>query len=220
MALLKSGDTYACRLYRTNVVTFHASGTIVADLTYGSLSTRDFANCFLPLGICCTSDAGNETISDADGAYYAGSKAIEVRGNRVSRDTVPLMGVKRVDRKKTAAPRAAIQPLLAYAKALAAITEADGLSREARDAMKPYAPEAYLQHATMERLSNPENWPSIVSNSMQSGWMYRFGESRYHLNYERFAKQVRETAYTLTGAYYIEPLPVGTVHNHMEPINK
>jgi hypothetical protein len=245
MALLKSGDRYICRLYRTGVVTFHASGTIVADLTYGSLSTRDFANCFLPYGVRCTSDAGHELITDADGTYPAGIRPIELRPNkpdhdgayRVSRDTVPLMGVQRVDRKKTAAPRAAIQPLLDYAKAFAAMIEADGMSREAHAKMEPYTAHAYMTHAymtpayiqgedtldtltTIDTITDPDNWPSIIANSMQSGWEYRFGETRYRLNYEKFAKRVRETAYTLTGAHYIEPIPVGTVHKHMEPINK
>jgi hypothetical protein len=227
--LLKSGDRYICRLYRTGVVTFHASGTIVADLTYGSRATRDFANCFLPYGVRCTSDAGHELITDADGAYPAGIRPIELRPTkpyhggayRVSRDSVPLMGVQRVDRKKTSAPRAAIQPLLDYAKAFAAMIGADGLSREAHAKMEPYTPRAYLQHATaLATITDPDNWPSIIANSMNSVWVRRFGESRYRLNYERFAKRARDAAYTLTGAHYIEPLPVGTVHKHMEPINK
>lgn len=236
MALLRRGDTYGdpygdryiCRLYRTDVVTFHASGTIVVDATYGSLSTRDFANCFLPYGVRCTSLAGMELVSDADGTYPAGLYPLALRPNkmchdgayRVSRDTVPLMGVKKVDRKKTAAPRAAIKPLLEYARAFAAMIEADGLSSEARDAMKPHETYAYITMNTMDTLAAPENWTSLAANAMKSGWMHRFGGTRYRLNYEEFAKRVRDAAYTLTGAYYLEPLPVGTVHKHMELINK
>ena len=47
-ALVKiNDDTYAAKLYNTNVVMWHRNGEVVVDLSYGSQSTNTFANYFL-----------------------------------------------------------------------------------------------------------------------------------------------------------------------------
>jgi len=47
-ALVKIDDnTYAAKLYDTNVVTWHRDGSIDVDMSYGSQSTNTFANYFL-----------------------------------------------------------------------------------------------------------------------------------------------------------------------------
>jgi hypothetical protein len=47
-ALVKIDDnTYAARLYETNVVTWHRNGEITIDMSYGSQSTNTFANYFI-----------------------------------------------------------------------------------------------------------------------------------------------------------------------------
>ena len=47
-ALVKIDDnTYAAKLYNTNVIRWHRDGRIVVDMSYGSVSTNTFANYFL-----------------------------------------------------------------------------------------------------------------------------------------------------------------------------
>lgn len=51
-AVIKDGDKVVFRLHRTNVVEWHGPTSMTLDSSYDSISTRDFANRFLPGGIC------------------------------------------------------------------------------------------------------------------------------------------------------------------------
>ena len=222
MRLMKlNDDTYACRLHQTNVVTFKRDGRIVVDLTYGSVSTREFASRFLPYtsGLSCYTLSGKEILSDRHGAYPAGYGTLElvqeagaVQGRYVvNRAGLPTMGVKRVDRKKAKAPRDLIQPLMDYAKTLMALSPG-GVSRETWQAMGGQHPQLRADLLTTEEIAYPDNWPRIVA-------AYMVGSSMGSIVIPAsFADAIQDRAYTLMGAYYMEALPVGVVHRKMRSL--
>lgn len=215
---LKNGESYACRLYRSDVVTFYRDGRIRVDLTYHSMSTAVFAESFMPYGLGVQSKV---LLADREGVYSGAYSPLELVRNpqgayAVNRDTVPTMGVRRVDRKKTKVPRDLIRPLVAYANTLIACTP-DGLTQEAVMAMRvtptPYNP--HIHQASLEDLTNPELWPELVSREMRTRYIPSLGETRSFID-PSFFPRLRDRAYELSGAYYMETLPVGTVHPKME----
>ena len=227
MRLMKlNDDTYACRLFQTNVVTFKRDGTIVVDLTYGSVSTREFAGRFLPYTSSLSSYtiSGKEILSDRHGAYPAGYGTIEliqeagaVQGRYVvNRGGLPAMGVKRVDRKKTKAPRALIKPLLDYANTIMALAP-EGLTTEAVAAMRGESRYFALHQASVEDIANPDMWPVLVACAMRKTYAYSVGDFGSFVP-ASFADTIRDRAYALMGAYYTEILPVGETHPKMEKI--
>jgi len=216
---LKNGEAYACRLYRSDVVTFHRDGRIVVDLTYHSMSTAVFASSFMPYSVTVQSQV---LLADREGVYSGAYSPLELVPSQgvyaVNRDTVPTMGVRRVDRKKTKVPRDLIQPLVDYANTLIACTP-EGLTQEAAMAMRvtptPYNP--HIHQASLEDLTSPEMWPALVSRHMRTRFLYSSGDTRSFID-PSFFQRLRDRAYELSGAYYMEPLPVGTVHPKMEKI--
>jgi hypothetical protein len=179
------------------------------------MSTAVFASSFMPYSVTVQSQV---LLADREGVYSGAYSPLELVPSQgvyaVNRDTVPTMGVRRVDRKKTKVPRGLIQPLVDYANTLTACTP-EGLTHEAVGAMRSPYTNPPIPYISLEDLTNPEKWPALVARETLLRYMHSLGETRAFVN-PAFVQRLRDRAYELSGAYYMETLPVGTVHPKME----
>ena len=224
---------YAARLYRTDVVTFFHDGSVMLDIGYNSTTTADFASHFLPHGFSCHLFAGKCVLSEhRTKQHYVCKQKVGLALNlttdpltntkryEVARSTVPPMYVQKVDKKRGAAARKLVKPLLDYCQTLAALGP---ISMETFQNMRGdnNGPRwGSLVAPTLNYLTDDTNFPKLAATFYSSRSYY---QGKHYtpdpicvINDKRAKAEILDAAYRLTDAYYKDLLPYGKVHRKMQ----
>jgi hypothetical protein len=127
-ALRKVGDTYECRLYRTAVVTWVNDNECILNSSHDSVSTRAFADRYLPAGDARTYNGQN--VYYLNGAYYKADKPIRIYRGEGHGWTVEA-GLEKATRKvldpdKSYEINRRLKPFAQWARAMWAISGEPG----------------------------------------------------------------------------------------------
>lgn len=127
-AIVKDGDRYFFKLYRTNVVIWHSPDHITLDSSYDSAATRNFADRYLPHGI----GFGHQkeegyTVKTKDDEFCRGIHEFRFCRGEWHCDS-PTLKPKRtvLDPHEKKRIRAALKPLHEWVKGLWGISGNDG----------------------------------------------------------------------------------------------
>jgi hypothetical protein len=225
---VKAGDdyAYACRLYRTDVVTFYRDGAIMVDTSYNSQSTNRFAEYFAP--VLAYHYAGYPVIraythdSTYDSGFIVCTKPITLRHSLTSLgmttytiDTsdTPKMVVPFRKRKEAGIVRNKLAPLVAYINTMQSLGP---ISIEAYKAMK-YDSKEPLRECLHTECADIEMMQQVVKGMYRTRWV----DGKYMAVIEHGAVQAMyQKAYEMTpGVIGLRALPTGVVHKKMRQLN-
>lgn len=217
---------YACALYGTNVVTFHADHSVVVNIAYGSRSTDAFANRHLgwwpsPLVTAGERDKHHAITTQAGKVYFQARDAAGIRFEAVASggdcgecfnidiSTVRRMNYKKLNLKRAAAARKSIAPFVAYVKTMMALGDVSSDAvREMREGSTP----PLWRTPSMEHMTNPEKFARVLSAYyIDAGWRTP-GVARLHVN---TAEMIRDHVYRVQQVYDEVELPLGQTRRGM-----
>lgn len=206
------GAAYALRYHRTDVVTYHADGTVEVDVSYASQNTARFADNYLPYRLSARFTQGRcwaDEVTSYQTLRFAPD--IESRWTLLNPEDAMQFQMRRVDRAKAnAAWRdekiVSLRQYLTTMLALAPLSEevvGGGWDTPQRDLNKYLSgecgPEIMLRQATSRRWSREHN-----------GYMC--------LACGDWEKRLRGAVYDVFDVYYYEPVPLGEIRKGMEAV--
>lgn len=127
-AIVKDGDRYFFKLYRTNVVIWHSPDHVTLDSSYDSVATRNFADNYLPHGIRFSHQKEEGyTVKTKDAEFCRGIHEFRLYGYDWRCDS-PTLKPKRtvLDPHEKKRIQAALKPLREWVKGLWGISGNDG----------------------------------------------------------------------------------------------
>lgn len=207
-------DTYAARLYNTDVVTYHKDGTIDAQ-TWGSRMTMEFFDAVAPFGMGATSVRGAMFIhvQTTTGWVNVQPERGTLSFRRVekdssvfeilNRDNVRPQYRKLVDRARAKEVREAIRPFLDWCRAIVAL-KGGNVPRVARD-MKIEDEAWPYHHDLVTYLNDPGNL-----DTYRRAFMY-IVHNRNKYTMPDVEQLVRDEAYMHMGAVNKHEMPFGEV---------
>lgn len=215
-AVVKDGDRYFFKLYRTSVVVWHSPDHITFDSSYDSAATRNFASRYLPYGI----GFGHQreegyTVKTHDAEFCRGIhefKLVEGAWKCVSPTRKPTRTVLDPHEKKRI--QAALKPLREWVKGLWALSGDDGshpwAGKEVMDLQYPL-PRFDL---TLLAAGNIAEMERVLMHMLPMHWKH-FGQkprkTYTHTGAVDLLAQIIRRIYRQEGAYiqiaYDAPLP-------------
>jgi len=241
-ALVKIDDnTYAAKLYDTNVVTWHRDGSIDVDMSYGSQSTNTFANYFLWKSIGNISISSEKRVvtghTDAfshpmrlrvleDGGQLTDWCHFAVDGHVVTltksgdgTHVTPLTTAYKhyVDKSAASDVRKKFAPMLQYLKMFEAY-QMEGYE----EVIKEWAREQNLHttHAAHSKIidaviADPDDdslWAVLAASFHENRYSWVNGSNSVRFGGVKAIKEaIYPAAYTRAGIYEAKPLPFGTL---------
>ena len=241
-ALVKIDDnTYAAKLYDTNVVTWHRDGSIDVDMSYGSQSTNTFANYFLwksignisissekrvvtghtdafshPMRLRVLEDGGQLT----DWCHFAvDGRVVTLTKSGDGTHVTPLTTAYKqyVDKSAASDVRKKFAPMLQYLKMFEAY-QMEGYE----EVIKEWAREQNLHttHAAHSKIidaviADPDDdslWAVLAASFHENRYSWVNGSNSVRFGGVKAIKEaIYPAAYTRAGIYEAKPLPFGTL---------
>lgn len=197
-------DAVACKLYRTNVLTFVSDGRIVIDNSYQSMSTNQFVSAILE-GRAYMGTIANQTwLNTYSGQWLVGTELV-LRRHPHNETLSPVSPhpycVHVLDRKKFNQVKAAYVPFIKHLRNVAKLVEAS-------DARSPMPRDRLTTAADQTR----EGWGPLISYllavSTRRTWV---GGWTYTLDVERGVKHLLDEIKTQHAdeIFIKEPVPMG-----------
>jgi hypothetical protein len=226
--------TYALRLYRTDVVTYNADGSILLDLSYASQSTAEFANRYTPDAhgyrryyVSIRKDnlilRDKETHADYIQKHSSVPILIQADGT-IDLSSVATTYTTLLNKPKAHTLRKALAPMVQYIKVLRSNGFGDNLLAHEREHMtNKFATTTYPHwNALIRFLVWPSNRITFPTNPLDiTSMLATASEDETAALYYAVAcamayrddpkKEIYETAYKLSGLYEKHPNPVGTI---------
>jgi len=218
MRLMKRPYGYAARLYHTDVVQWHADGTMRVDASYSSRSTNVFATLYLPYDMFVSSMYGKSVLRCAQGVFplvYGEIRLTLCKDDtkmtawRVDTASVPTMCYPKLNLKRAAAARKQLAPLMAYLTTLEAMGP---LSSEAVHAMYGDHSKTYVTYA--HDMVDPEKFAAVAARHYRS-WFYRSTGTTANKLDSNAKVTLTKLFYEMTGCYDTILLDTGTTHPKM-----
>ena len=127
-AVIKDGDRYFFKLYRTNVVVWHSPDHITFDSSFDSAATRNFADRYLPYGIGFGYQREEKyTVKTRDAEFCRGVHEFRRYGDAWHVDSPTRKPTRTVlDPYEKKRVQAALKPLREWVKGLWALSGDDG----------------------------------------------------------------------------------------------
>lgn len=202
MRIIKSSDdSYACRLWNTDVATFHKDGRIVFNTGgWDTVSTANFMSACMPDG-WWASKYNNvvQTYHSYTGKYYIVQNGFTINSDEktVSGYAIPTKQV--VNRQESKAQREQFKPFLAFAK-----TFMETLNMEV-----PHDRDTFWDTKDRARkfLHNPNEVPEEMYLDVLSGLAW---ETAW-MNEPKTSQQIKAKIYRENTVYDTVELPIGTL---------
>lgn len=217
MRLMKRPYGYAAQLYKTDVVQWHADGTMSLDAAWNNRSTNKFAAAHLPYGMAVSTLRGNSVLHCAQGVFplsygevrlVKGTDSIGMPCWEVDTESVPPMCYPKLNLKRAAVARKQIAPLMAYLTTLEAMGPIDG------DAWRALRNEAGWAVTTMYDMVTPERF-GVVASRFYRIWCGNHSGGLAHRLDPKAKAKLTKLFYELTGCHDTIMLEPGTTHRLM-----
>ena len=198
------GESYACRLYETDIITWHADGTVMLDVTYFSQTTREFARFYMPhYGVAIYPHEGRHVVRDDVGHYKASTKPVRLIKVgavwRVDASTAKIETRPVLDKSKAAAVRKELRPFMQYVKTMRALGPIHYKTwLEMRDNVG-------LSNALMESMTDERKFLSVVLACYINEY-HRYNDNPMCRIPDHAEARLREAAYKERGCYNEVPL--------------
>lgn len=199
-------DAVACKLYKTNVLTFVSDGRIVIDNSYPSMSTNQFVSAILGGGAHMGTKANQTWLHTYSGQWLVGTELVlrrQPHNERLSPVSPHPYCVHVLDRKKFNQVKAAYVPFISHVRNVAKLLGEDAKAQVS--GMPPHM---------LETAANPdrEGWGPLISyllalstrRAWDGGWTYT-------LDVERGVKHLLDKIKTQHAdeIFIKEPVPMG-----------
>ena len=215
-AVVKDGDRYFFKLYRTNVVVWHSPDHITLDSSYDSAATRNFADRYLPYGIGFGYQREEKyTVKTRDAEFCRGIHEFRFCRGEWHVDSPTRKPTRTVlDPHEKKRIQAALKPLREWVKGLWALSGDDGshpwVGKEVGDLRYPI-PRFDL---TLLSAGDIPEMEKVLMHMLPIRWT-RFGQkplkTYMHMGATDLLAQINRRIYRQEGAHiqidYDAPLP-------------
>lgn len=203
MRILKiDNDTYACRLYNTDVVTYKRDGTVELYTNgWDTQSTRKFMNACLPYGYGVFKYKNRLHVSVDGVPYIIGNTTMTI--NLATREVKGYMIPTKqlVDRRSSKEQRAPFQPFVEFMKGYMELLQLD--APKAEDPMEYYGYQRELGEYIRDKQPIPEDkYIQMISVLVHD---------TYWSSNTRTFEQAKSKLYRMLTEYRTVELPVGSL---------